>query len=457
MGGKVGNQRQHRWHLFFQEFDFELVYRQGSKNGKPDSLSRRPDYLVNNSEIKPEHILDIKNVKEVPCFMGVVSDLLERIIEENKTDATADDIRFYFRPSNVQSGYSFKPFRKMERFKIKDNIILCNNLIYVPKTLRSEILSRYHSTPAAGHLGIRRTLELITRNFWWPKIHDDVKSYVSSCDSCARNKVNRHRKYGLLQPLETPDRPWKSIEIDFLCGLPISKGYTVIMVVVDRFSKMIHLIPFKQIPNAKQTAKAFLNNIYKLHGLPSELYTDRGSQFTSSLWSEFMVLLRISSKIATTDHHETVGQVERCNSFIEQYLRAFSRSFHHDDWADWIYLAEFAYNNSVNESTKETPFFINYGFHPSMDDYCLFPEMATNNKYLKDVSSSFDHVKEVLLRSKELYKNIADKKRIPAPNYKEGDLVWLQAPPSLNIEDFSKLAPCKYGPFKILEVLENDN
>jgi len=457
LGGKIGNQRQHRWHMFFQEYNFELIYRQGSNNGKPDSLSRRPDYIKNNEETKTENILDIKNVKEVPCFIGVVSDLLERIIEATKTDATADDIRLYFSPQNIKNDMSYKPFRKMNKFKIKDNIILYNNLIYIPEILRLEILTKYHEKPSAGHLGIKRTLELITRNFWWPKMQDDVTKFVNSCECCARNKINRHRKYGFLQPLETPDRPWKSIEVDFLCGLPDSKGYTVIMVVVDRFSKMIHLIPFKQIPDAKQTAKAFMNNVYKLHGLPYDMYTDRGPQFTSALWKEFMKLLNIKSKLATTDHHETVGQVERCNSFIEQYLRAYSRSYYHDDWINWIYLAEFAYNNSVNESTKETPFFINYGFHPSMDEYFLLPQVDTNSKFIKNVSTSFNHIKDVLLRSKELYKNYADKKRMPPPVIKEGDLVWIQAPPSLNIEDCSKLAPCKYGPYKVIDVLENNN
>ena len=382
---------------------------------------------------------------------------LVRIIDATKSDATAEDIRLYFSPQNVKNDMSYKPFRKMEKFKIKDNLIFYNNLVYIPEVLRLEILTKYHEKPAAGHLGIKRTLELITRNFWWPKIKEDVTKYVNSCQSCARNKINRHRKYGLLQPLDTPERPWKSIEIDFLCGLPDSKGYTVIMVVVDRFSKMIHLIPFKQIPDAKQTAKAFMNNIFKLHGLPQDIYTDRGSQFTSALWNEFMHLLKIKNNIATTDHHETVGQVERCNSFIEQYLRAYSRAYYHDDWIDWIYLAEFAYNNSVNESTKETPFFINYGFHPSMDEFFLLPQMDTNFKYIKNVNTSFNHIKDVLLRSKELYKRHADKKRLEPPVFKEGDLVWVQTPPSLNIEDYSKLSPCKYGPYKVLEALDNNN
>jgi len=220
---------------------------------------------------------------------------------------------------------------------------------------------------------------------------------------------------------------------------------------------MIHLIPFKQIPDAKQTAKDFITNIFKLHGLPCDMYTDRGSQFTSALWEEVMEYLNIKSKIATTDHHETVGQVERCNSFIEKYLRAYSRSYYHDDWIEWIHLAEFVHNNSINESTKETPFSINYGFHPSMDEFFLLTDTDTNNKMIKDLSMNFNHIKDVLLKSKELYKRHSDKKRIPPPIFKENDLVWIQASPSLNIEYSSKLAPYKYGPYKVIDVLNNNN
>jgi len=247
---------------------------------------------------------------------------------------------------------------------------------------------------------------------------------------------------------------WYSIEIDFLCGLPDSNGYTVLMVVVDRFSKMFHLIPFKQIPDTKQTADAFLNNIYRLHGLPHDIITDRGPQFTSTLWKEILEELNVKSIVATTDHHETVGQVERCNNFIEQYLRCYSRSFYHDDWSKWIYLAEFVYNNAINESTKESPFFINYGFHPAANDYQTLESIVSKQPYIKDLS---EHVREVLLRSKDLYKRAADKKRMVAPSFQKGDKVWIQAPPSFTTDGVPKLAPCKYGPYKVLEVLSNNN
>ncbi len=458
LGGKIGNQRQHRWHLFFQEYNFQLIYRQGRKNGKPDSLSRRPDYMnKNENEVKPEYILDNNNVKEIPSFVGIMSDFINKIIENLNDDNTAKDINLYFSETNRNNNYNYKPFRKMNKFKIENNLILYNNLIYIPENLRLEILERYHENPAAGHLGIRKTEELITRNYWWPKLHEDVVSYIKSCEICTRNKINTHKKYGLLQPLNTPDRPWKSIEIDFLCGLPPSKGYTVLMVVVDRFSKMIHLIPFKKIPDAKETADAFLKNIFKLHGLPSDIYSDRGSQFTSALWKEFLEKLRITPNIATTDHHETVGQVERCNAFIEQYLRCYSRSFFHDDWVEWIHLAEFVYNNSINDSTKQSPFYTNYGFYPPMDDIYLFDHVSTNNQYLKDINKNFVLVKDVLMRSKDLYKRAADKHRMPAPVLKVGDKVWIHAPPSFITSEPSKLSPCKYGPYKITYVYENNN
>jgi len=163
--------------LFFQDYDFELIYRQGRKNGKPDSLSRRPDYLKNINDVKPEFILDSKNVKVIPCFVGIMSNFIDQVIKYTKDDETAKDIMLYFSPFNDQKAY--KPFRKMNKFELKNDLILYNNLIYIPEKLRLDILMRYHEKPAAGHLGIKRTLELITRNYWWPNIKEDVTKLLT--------------------------------------------------------------------------------------------------------------------------------------------------------------------------------------------------------------------------------------------------------------------------------------
>jgi len=84
LGGKVENQRQHRWHLFFQEYNFQLIYRQGRKNGKPDSLSRRPDYEKDLEEKRPENILDSKNITTTPCLIGITRTLIDRTIQKTK-------------------------------------------------------------------------------------------------------------------------------------------------------------------------------------------------------------------------------------------------------------------------------------------------------------------------------------------------------------------------------------
>ena len=162
LGGKIGNQRQHRWHLFFQEYNFQLIYRQGRKNGKPDSLSRRPDYMIKPEEIKEEYILDSKNIKEVPVFIGIMSSFIDKIIEETKYDSFAKRIFEYFKSNNNSNN---TPYRNMNKFKINNNMILYNHLIYIPYVLRTDILKKYHDSPSSGHLGIKRTEELITRNY----------------------------------------------------------------------------------------------------------------------------------------------------------------------------------------------------------------------------------------------------------------------------------------------------
>ena len=106
---------------------------------------------------------------------------------------------------------------------------------------------------------------------------------------------------------------------------------------------------------------------------------------------------------------------------------------------------------------QQKKLFINYGFHPPLDEMTLLPQCNINHKLVQNVNDSFNHIKDVLMRSKELYKRYVDKKRIVAPEYKDGDLVWIQTPPSLNIENSSKLAPCKYGPYKVVQVLSNNN
>ena len=109
-----------------------------------------------------------------------------------------------------------------------------------------------------------------------------VDSYVSNCDPCQHNKSRRHKRFGLLQPLELAYAPWTSISMDFIVDLPKSAGCTQIWVIVDRFTKMAHFIPLGKNVGAEDLAKKFLQEIWRLHGVPEQIVSDYNSKFMSS-------------------------------------------------------------------------------------------------------------------------------------------------------------------------------
>ena len=106
-----------------------------------------------------------------------------------------------------------------------------------------------------------------------------VKDYVTTCDICSRSKIPRHRPYGLLQPLPIPEKPWSSISMDFIVDFPLSKGFDSIFVVVDRLTKMAHFVPCNKTITGVATARLFIDNVYKYHGFPNDIISDRGTQF----------------------------------------------------------------------------------------------------------------------------------------------------------------------------------
>lgn len=133
----------------------------------------------------------------------------------------------------------------------------------------------------AGHFGQYKTLFQVTRQFWWPKVKEETKGCVKACETCQWVKKPREALAGLLQPLPTPQGPWEAIAMDFITDLPELHKQTVIWVVVELFSKMAHFVPYKKLPSAQKTAHLFVEHVFKLHGLPLKVISDRGARFIS--------------------------------------------------------------------------------------------------------------------------------------------------------------------------------
>jgi len=155
-------------------------------------------------------------------------------------------------------------------------------------------------------------------------MNERIIDFIRSCPECQRNKSARHQPYGLSSPLELPYSPWQSIAMDFITELPLSEGHDQLWVVIDRFTKMAHFLPLQK--DGKTTADLaiiFAREIWKHHGLPTDIVSDRDSRFTSEVWKEFLRLLEIRPRMSTGFHPQTDGQTERLNQTIEAYLRAF--------------------------------------------------------------------------------------------------------------------------------------
>lgn len=231
-----------------------------------------------------------------------------------------------------------------------------------------KLLEEHHSTLAASHQGVLKTYHRLKRSFYWPGMKGDIKLFISECPTCQQHKYETIAPPGLLQPLSIPERIWTNINIDFIVGLPLSKGKFVIMVVVDRLSKYAHFIPLAYPYTATTVTHSFLENVFKLHGLPSTIVSDRDPIFLSTFSKEIFKLQGSKLCMSSGYHPQSDGQTEVVNRCLETYHRCFV-SFQPKKWTIWLPWAEWCYNTSYHSSSKFTPFELVYGHTPYVTPY----------------------------------------------------------------------------------------
>ena len=438
------NRRQARWSMFLAEFNFTICYRPGAQQGKPDALSRRPEYHLREGEDAVTQQMAVI-LKPRMVSLNAISiaheenTFVETLLKETKEDEIAKQL--------ISASVSGTDPSKIYE---KDGLLYRNDLLYIPNgTSRLKILESRHDSLLAGHFGIRKTVELISRDYWWPGLRKFVKDYIRTCDACARSKVPRHLPHGLLQPLPIPTRPWESISMDFITDLPKSTGHDTILVVVDRYSKMSHFIPTRKEISAEGTAKLIIQNVIRLHGIPRDIVTDRGPQFVSKFWRHLFEALGTKVKLSSAFHPQTDGQTERINQTLEQYLRC-SICHLQDDWAGLLPLAEFAYNNAEHVSTGKSPFYVNYGFHPRFE--IRTPRISINpasKDTLEEIKKVNMELRTQLELAQESYKKYADRKRKEAPKFEVGEKVWLMRKNIRTTRPCEKLDYKRIGPFRV--------
>ena len=187
-------------------------------------------------------------------------------------------------------------------YQQNDNLIYVNGLLYIPDdpVLELKVLKSCHDHLAAGHPGRAATYELVTYDYWWPKMHHTIARYIRNWETCTWIKPARHAPYRLLKSLEVPIRRWSSVSLDLITGLPPANGYDALLIVVDRLSKMSHYIPTSTDVNSKGIVRLYFDHIFHLHGIPNSVISDRGTQFISKFTRALCALTGMKQNLSTS-------------------------------------------------------------------------------------------------------------------------------------------------------------
>ena len=283
--------------------------------------------------------------------------------------------------------------------------------------VKKQIMEEVHAVPYSGHVGYQKTLKKIQQNFYWPDHTLDIREFVTSCPVCQVEKSVHRQPAGLLQPLQLPDQKWADVSLDFIMGLPKSEsGRDGILTVVDRATKMVHLIPVYQTITAAETARVYWDYVGKHHGIPRSIVSDRDPRFVSRFWQEFWRLLGSKLRMSTAHHPQTDGQTEAVNRVVEMTLRCtLHASQEPHQWEKYLSMAEFTINNTSSTATGYTPFFLNYGYHPCTPAELLRDINTTFhegvNTFVSRMQKIFTKAHQYLRRAQDRQKRYADQRR----------------------------------------------
>jgi len=391
----------------------------GKSIGKADGLSRRPDWQEGVERDNEDQTLIKLEWVRVAETLVEEGNLRERIKKAQEGDEKVVKAVEELKKAGVKT-------LRDEEWKIEDGVVLKERRIYVPEgELRGEVIQLHHNTPIGGHGGRWKTTELVTRNYWWPGVTKEVGKYVDGCDACQRYKNRSEAPAGKLMPNAILEKPWSHISADFITKLSLAQGYDAILVVCDRFSKMAHFIATTEKTSAEGLAKLFRDHVWKLHGLPESIISDRGVQFPAGMMKEMNNLLGIQTKLSTAYHPQMDGQTERVNQELEQYLRVFI-DHRQEQWLDWLRTAEFAYNNKIHTTTKVSLFKVNYRQNPRMGfEGRRKGKYKAAGKFVEKMRKIQEEAKAALGKAQEEMKKFADRKQGKGEKYRVGDLVLL--------------------------------
>ncbi|KAJ0444029.1 putative nucleotidyltransferase, Ribonuclease H [Helianthus annuus] len=425
---KITTPLQHTWLSKLMGYDYSIVYKKGVDNGAADALSRIHGAALFQMALSSYEPLLLGRIKESVLKDNAAQELIQKLQQGEVIDKYTWDGEFIRR----------------------------KNKLWIPndEQLRKDILVICHSSPQAGHSGIHNTLQRFKDMFYWKRATSDIKEFVKTCDTCLKAKYETVASPGLLNPLPTPVTIFSDISMDFIGGLPNSQGYDSILVIVDRLTKYGHFIPLKHPYTAVKVAQVVMDNVFKIHGCPQTIVSDRDALFLSKFWKEFLRLQGISQALSTAYHPQTDGQTEVLNRCLETYLRCMVMTEPHT-WVKWLALAQWWYNTTWHSAIQMSPYKALFGLDPPihLPHIPLDTDVAAVEEFFTARETMVNTLKQALFKAKNRMKQFADQRRSER-SFDVGEWVYLKLHPyvqtTLRTHKYSKLSPKYYGPFLII-------
>ena len=357
--------------------------------------------------------------------------------------------------------------RKGEVYKIKRGLLVVHQdgqdsdvdywRVIIPDDVstRNFVVAELHNIPYSLHPGVQRTLYKVRKHFFWKGMTGHIREFVESCPVCQVAKSDHTLNRGKLQSTNIPEKKWTEVSLDFITDLPVTKGMKdSILTVIDKATRMVHLIPCKKSVTAAETAKLYWDQVVKLHGVPKILYSDRGTQFTSQFWKVLWGLTGTQLRFSTAYHPQTQGVVERMNAVVGQMLRCTIGDEKGKNWDSLLPSIELTINSLPNSSTGYSPFYLNYGYHPTVPIELLKGDEEVKNEAIDNfvvrVQKTWESAKKNLLQSVQRQAKYYDMKHREL-EYDVGELVLLSSR-NLSFKGVPvKLQKKFVGPFEIVE------
>ncbi|KAK2368619.1 hypothetical protein QL285_081803 [Trifolium repens] len=285
----------------------------------------------------------------------------------------------------------------------------------------------------------------------------EVAEFVYACMICQKSKVEHKKPSGLLQPMFIPEWKWDSIAMDFVSILPkTKKGNDSIWVIVDRLTNSAHFIAFKMGTLVPKLAEIYVEQIVRLHGIPTSIVSDRDPRFTSRFWESLQEAVGTKLRMSSAYHPQTDGQSERIIQSLEDLLRACVLE-NGGSWDEWLSLIEFTYNNSFHSSIGMTLFEALYGrrCRPPLCWYESGEKVVLGPEIVQETTEKIRMIQEKMKVTQSRQKSYHDKKRKDV-EFHDGDHVFLRVTSTTGIGralKSRKLTSKFIGPYQILKRL----